>query len=806
MGAQAPKRRYWCGGNREPGQDAVFIAALDERFWEPGSADEWDTCWYTGMPDADVFDQLDAAKSINHIPGNNALTIKSYLAATLARHHALIADRPQAPRMAFFPATFVMPADYPALQRAAADRPERRWLLKPANSSRGRGIRLLADVAAAPRESGWIVQEYVARPHLYQKRKYVLRLYVLITAVDPLVAWLYEEGFQKLASAPYDPDDPTNIYAHLTNPDVNETNTAAPSPVVFVGIGQYRRWLREQGQDDAGLFARIEEAVRMTVIAGRESLRRRLTEVSADTRGCYELLGIDCLIDADLNPWIMECNLSPSLEVCAAPADGGDFEAATKQRLVADMVTLLGLNEAPDPALLSAPPEQRIIADFTSQMARRGGFRLLCPGPDPAAYLTSFPAPSAADVHLLAHLHGQLPDLVFAPAEAAELYEEDHLLVYAADEGQMIRLNEVASLIWLKMAAGEPVRRIADALAEHSADPWATRASVWRLLDDWACRGLIRLSGSEPDHAVPRPAPPPAISDRAARDRMLTITLGRRRVRLVFACPAAAGRLAPLFAPLADMQENAAQARIAQTADGAPAIEELAVLPAPHGYVLAVQGQILTSPEGLDGIALALWERLQACAGEEDRLLVPGRLLPLADGRMLLLASRKRTGYDAPGLAIAGSRGAHGLLRLDPGAKGTLTPIPLPLRLMRGEADGLLLAPASRPLPEPFKAGTIAAVVVPTHGEAELSPLSSAQVIALLVEGLRGAAGRPPPAAMVEAFDEWLQARPLYRLGVRSPEAAAAALDRAFALASDHRSHHGSSAGVSRIPEPSRSA
>ena len=780
MGRQATRRRYWCGGNREPGQDVFFIEALDERLWKPGSAEDWDTCWYTGMPDPEVFERLDATRSINHIPGNNALTIKSYLARTLARHRALVADRPQAPAMDFFPATFVMPEDYRALQQAAAAAPERRWLLKPANSSRGRGIRLLADVAAAPREPGWIVQEYVARPHLHRGRKYVLRLYVLITSVDPLVAWLYEEGFQKLASAPYDPEDATNIYAHLTNPDVNETNTAAPPPVAFVGTGRYRQWLRAQGLDDAALFARIEEALRMTVIAARASMRRRLAQVSADTRGCYELLGIDCLIDADLRPWIMECNLSPSLEVCAAPADGGDFEAATKRRLVADMVALLGLNEVPDPARLSAPPERRITEGFARQTACSGGFRLLCPGPDPAAYLASLPAPGAGDIHLLTHLHGRPPDLVFAPTEVAELYEDDRLLLYAAGEGRVIALNAVASLVWLRMAAGEPIGRIADELAERSATPWATRMSVWTLVDDWAQRGLVRLAGSDPDRAIPRPGSAAATSVPETQERTLPLTVGRRRVRLVLACPAAAGRLAPLFAPLAQASRNRAQA-----AGRARRTPEVAVLPAPDGYVLATGRQVLTPPQGLDGIALALWEWLRARAGDETELLIPGRLLPLADGRMLLFASRKETGYDAPGLAIAGSRDAHGLVRLDLGPEGgTLTPVPLPLRLSRGAEDGVLLAPATGPVPapDPVPARDVAAVVVPREGEPVLAPLSSAEAIVLLLAGLRGAEGRPPPAALVEAFDEWLQARPVLGLGVTDLEAAAAALDRAFPL------------------------
>ncbi len=32
-------------------------------------------------------------------------------------------------------------------------------------------------------------------------------------------------------------------------------------------------------------------------------------------------MGIDCLIDADIKPRILKCNLSPSLEVGAGPDD-----------------------------------------------------------------------------------------------------------------------------------------------------------------------------------------------------------------------------------------------------------------------------------------------------------------------------------------------------------------------------------------------------------------------------------------------------------------------------------------------------
>lgn len=66
------------------------------------------------------------------------------------------------------------------------------WLLKPVALSRGRGIHLVADVAAAKVNEAMVAQRYVANPMLVEGYKFDLRLYVLVTRVQPMEAWIYK--------------------------------------------------------------------------------------------------------------------------------------------------------------------------------------------------------------------------------------------------------------------------------------------------------------------------------------------------------------------------------------------------------------------------------------------------------------------------------------------------------------------------------------------------------------------------------------------------------------------------------------
>jgi len=500
------KRYYWLGHQQESAQDRFFLEALDDNLWEQGSAEQWDTCWFTGMPNDETFQQLDSSKTINHIPGNNALTLKSYLYETLmdAKRHVLGTE--QAARYNFFPDTYLMPEDYYRYQADAAAEPDSLWIQKPKNLSRGRGIEVVQHPSTVPFNSDWLIQRYIKEPHLYDGHKYVLRFYVLITSIEPLRFYLYEEGFAKLASEAYDDTELDNLYRHLTNPDINEENENVDVPVTFFSFARYRDWLKSSGHDDEKLFTEFKDLIALSVIAAREKMRHQLEEKTSDTRGCYELIGLDCMVDKDLKPWILECNLSPSLETYASGDAEASDEFTVKRQLVHDLVDMLQLNE----------PEQDYSYDAkaTIESNKRGGFIPLLTQENANEYLNCFPVPRAKDVFALDTNAIDYSLINTQANDDVEVIFDDSLAIVANDlEGDLHFLspNQLATWIWLKNSEGLTPPQIAAALSEGMPLPEGLSSDnfkqnllqqVWDTLADWGQAGAF---DKEPNYRKQKP-------------------------------------------------------------------------------------------------------------------------------------------------------------------------------------------------------------------------------------------------------------------------------------------------------------
>jgi len=788
--------RHWCAGRRDAEQDAPFLEALDTGRWTAGGAGGWDACWFTGMPRPAVFSRRRPGTWINHIPGNNCLAIKSALAQTLAiaRARQIAETGPgsdTAQRLDFVPETFPLPDAYHSLQAAAADEPAQRWILKPRNSSRGRGISILPDAALAPCDRAFMAQRYLDRPHTIRGRKYVLRFYVAFTSVEPLRVYLYDEGFAKLASHPYAPDDITDLYSHLTNPDVNATNTESDAPVVFIPMRDYRPWLREQGHDDAALFARVHDLVRITTVSAREYMRRRSVALKADTRGCFELIGLDVMVDADLKPWILECNLSPSLGICAAPQDGGGAEAEIKLRLVRELVDMMGMNrDAPAGAEITDPAE-RIAAETRDEQSRAGGWLPLAPTSSPEDYLPFLPLPRAADIVAADALAGRpVPRPVLAPHQVEEIIDEGALWLHCRQDGKLYQLNDTAAWIWLQAVSGANPDEIAAELAGRSgktsaADRWEVRRLVWDQLADWVEMAMLRKTDANANSSSP---------DRFSADRLpyslrqappsapVTLRAGRARIRVHPGDALAADRLISVFAP----DDGADQAA---GPDG-----EISVLRRTGGYALARCGEAVAPQTSLAELAPDIRGLLFDMALAADPARPAGlalAVLCLRDGapdgrkRAVLTAGQAQDAFVSPpayelAKALDADMSWGTALCLD--GTGAASALGLPVAVAEGTLPALsgLAMSSRRDLWRPGRRGHLLAPAAGLAG-AEIdicgivicrpdpvgrdgAAISAMEALGLLLPALRQAPDAITPGDLVERLHALISERPRWAL------------------------------------------
>jgi tubulin polyglutamylase TTLL5 len=131
------------------------------------------------------------------------------------------------------PLTFILPKEYVDFLTLFSDLEDKEglmnyWIMKPSASSRGRGISLVNQISQITYGEPMIMQRYLKNPLLLNGYKFDLRIYVLVTSVNPLEAFIYKEGFGRFSTQPYtlDPNDKANKFIHLTNVSINKSNLA----------------------------------------------------------------------------------------------------------------------------------------------------------------------------------------------------------------------------------------------------------------------------------------------------------------------------------------------------------------------------------------------------------------------------------------------------------------------------------------------------------------------------------------------------------------------------------------------------
>ena len=243
---------------------------------------------------------------------------KSELARSLGRRLRLGGQTPR------FPETFALPEDREALLAHATENPGAIYIAKPERGTGGQGIKLTRNAWELADASGCVVQRYVERPYLVDGRKGHVRLYGLVTSLDPFRAYLYRDGVVRFAPEPYELSDAgladphrhiTNTALHIGHPGLVVSEDAAQENVGAIwSLGAYLERLKADGVDIEALRAELRTLmVGFLQVVASEGVFAEQARAGPRRAFPAKLFGLDVLIDADSQPWLIEAQRKPAL-------------------------------------------------------------------------------------------------------------------------------------------------------------------------------------------------------------------------------------------------------------------------------------------------------------------------------------------------------------------------------------------------------------------------------------------------------------------------------------------------------------
>jgi tubulin polyglutamylase TTLL4 len=302
------------------------ITGLSRRAFQHGGIDvsasinKWNFSWGRQF-ESERYEKCKSWQKVNHFAGAFLMGRKDHF------HDRMKELEQRIGKVSFYPESYLLPRDLSLLEPVFQEHAV--WIVKPAAAARGDGIKLVSSCSKVPAMRG-VFQVYIERPLIITERKFDLRLYILVTSLDPMRIYIHENGMARFASHKYSAQiKKSDLKANLTNYSLNKDDKAFVVGKNGIEKMENSKWsfaffletLKSQGIDTISLVKDIEKVAVSAVVAGLYGIRPHHRKLIPHRHTSYELYGIDVLLDENYNPYIMEVNISPGMDASEAPLD-----------------------------------------------------------------------------------------------------------------------------------------------------------------------------------------------------------------------------------------------------------------------------------------------------------------------------------------------------------------------------------------------------------------------------------------------------------------------------------------------------
>ena len=157
-----------------------------------------------------------------------------------------------------------------------------------------------------------ILQKYIEKPFLYKGRKFDVRIWVLLA--HNMKVYVFKEGHLKATSSLFSLED-KNFFVHLTNYSVQKYSNDFGKEEIGneISFDSFEKCLKEDYDLDINVRKFFMNKFRKIIEISMKAVKKNININSR--KGSFEIFGYDFMLDEELNPYLIEINTNPGLEI-----------------------------------------------------------------------------------------------------------------------------------------------------------------------------------------------------------------------------------------------------------------------------------------------------------------------------------------------------------------------------------------------------------------------------------------------------------------------------------------------------------
>lgn len=284
--------------------------------------EDWDVWWIDGPILPTLLTKMKPYQRTNHLPACYVLARKNLLAQNLQNMQYMMPEEYD-----FFPKTWILPQDSKNFKEQFNQKKAKTFIVKPEQQCQGRGIFLTRNCNWLIQGEHYVAQRYLHKPYLIDGLKFDLRIYVLVTGLNPLRAYIFKEGLARFATETYKSpmgSNLGNLCMHLTNyainkeadgfiqnEDENRTDVGHKRSLTAIFEHIDRHPDPEINKSSKDVWQDIKDICVKTLMVGVHHMAhiyKSAKPLDVENSLCFQVIGFDVMIDSALKCWLIEVN------------------------------------------------------------------------------------------------------------------------------------------------------------------------------------------------------------------------------------------------------------------------------------------------------------------------------------------------------------------------------------------------------------------------------------------------------------------------------------------------------------------